>query len=106
MKIVNFSPGLGNQLFEYVFVEYLKKKYPQGHVYGYYHPRFLDIKHNGLEVNKVFDVELPPASIWSDFIAFLCRSIARLIPLVKATEKRHSEKAIYYDGWWQDKRFF
>lgn len=105
MKIVNFSPGLGNQIFEYIFTEYLKKKCPDEKVYGYYNPKFLN-KHNGLEIHKIFEITLPVATKWSDFITFACRIIARMFPSVKATDKDYSDKAIYYDGWWQDKRFF
>ncbi len=105
MKIVNFTPGLGNQIFEYIFVQYLKKTFPKERVYGYYNPKFLN-KHNGLEVHKIFDIELPPETIWSNFVAFLCRASARFLPFVKATDRSYLEKAIYYDGWWQNKRFF
>jgi len=105
MKIVNFTPGLGNQIFEYIFVQYLRKTFPKEKVYGYYNPKFLN-KHNGLEVNKMFDIALPPATIWSNTIAFLCRSITRIVPWVKSTDKKYSDNAIYYDGWWHNKRFF
>lgn len=105
MKIVNFTPGLGNQIFEYVLVQYLRKTFPKEKIYGYYNPKFLK-KHNGLEVQKIFKIELPPESIWSNFIAFACRAIARFFPIVKATDGSCSAKATYYDGWWQDKRFF
>ena len=106
MKIVNFTPGLGNQIFEYIFAEYLKKTFPRERIYGYYNPKFLNLKHNGLEVDKVFESSLPPSTRWSDIIAFLCRSMSRIVPWIKATDKSFSDKAIYYDGWWQDKRFF
>lgn len=105
MRIVNFTPGLGNQMFEYIFVEYLKKTFPKEKVYGYYNPNFLN-KHNGLEIHKIFDLTLPPATKWSNVVAYLCRVLARLVPTVKATDKKYSDKAIYYDGWWQDKKFF
>lgn len=106
MKIVNFTPGLGNQVFEFIFSEYLRKKYPNQSVYGYYNPKFLNEKHNGLEVHKMFDIQIPPSTFFSNTVAFLCRSIARVIPNVKATESKYSESAIYYDGWWQDKKYF
>lgn len=105
MKIVNFTPGLGNQIFEYIFAEYLLKKYPNEKIYGYYNPKFLN-KHNGLEVQNVFSITLPPATIWSNFMAFLCRCIARFYPAIKATDNNYSEKAFYFDGWWQNKCFF
>ena len=105
MKIVNFTPGLGNQIFEYIFVQYLQKTFPKEKVYGYYHPKFLN-KHNGLEVHKIFDIVLPPATRWSNFVAFLCRFSARFFPFIKATDNSYSDSAIYYDGWWQDKKYF
>ena len=105
MKIVNFTPGLGNQIFEYIFVQYLKKTFPKESVYGYYKPKFLN-KHNGLEVHKIFDIELPPETKLSSSVAFLCRAFARVLPFVKATDHSYSDEAIYYDGWWQDKRYF
>ena len=67
---------------------------------------FLNEKHNGLEVHKMFDIQIPPSTFFSNTVAFLCRSIARVIPNVKATESKYSESAIYYDGWWQDKKYF
>ena len=105
MRIVNFTPGLGNQIFEYIFVEYLRKKYPKEKVFGYYNPNFLN-KHNGLEIHKIFDVALPPATKWSNAMAFFCRIVAKFVPIVKATDKNYSDRATYYDGWWQNKRFF
>lgn len=106
MKIVNFTPGLGNQIFEYVFSEYLRKKYPRNQIYGYYNPKFLNEKHNGLEVHKMFDIQLPPSSHLSNTVAFICRLLSRFVPSLKATDKCFSEDAIYFDGWWQNKKFF
>lgn len=105
MKIVNFSPGLGNQIFEYAFVEYLRNLNPNERIYGYYNPKFLN-KHNGLEIHKYFDVNLPPESELSNFIALACRMSSRIIPNLKATDSKFSTKAFYFDGWWQDKRYF
>lgn len=105
MKIVNFTPGLGNQIFEYVFVQYLRKTFPKEKVYGYYNPKFLN-KHNGLEVHKMFDIELPSETKQSNAVAFMCRFMARFFPGIKATDNSYSKSAIYYDGWWQNKRYF
>jgi len=105
MKIVNFTSGLGNQIFEYVFVQYLKKKFPKETIYGYYNSKFLD-KHNGLEIHKMFDIELPPQTKWSNSVALLCRALSRFNFGIKSTDNNYSEKAVYFDGWWQDKRFF
>lgn len=106
MKIVNFTPGLGNQIFEYVFVEYLRSKYPHHKIYGYYNAKKLR-KHNGLEINNVFNVDIPRHTLWSNIVAWLCRKLNGIgIKGLKATDSIYSENAIYFDGWWQDKKFF
>ena len=106
MKIVNFTPGLGNQIFEYIFVEYLRRMFPDQQIYGYYNAKTLH-KHNGLEVHKVFDITLPEHNLWSDSVVWLCRKLNGIgVKGFKATDSVHSERAIYYDGWWQDKKFF
>lgn len=67
MKILIFSGGLGNQLFCYSFFKYLKKKYANERIYGYY-PRKMLNEHYGLEINKWFDVDIPHSSFFSKFI--------------------------------------
>ncbi len=106
MRIVNFRSGLGNQLFFYLFSQYLKERHPHEYIYGYYKARNLK-KHNGLEVQKVFDIDLPKHNMWSDCVAWFCRKLNGIgIEGLKATDNKYSEKAVYYDGWWQDQRFF
>lgn len=70
MKIVLFTPGLGNQIFQYLFYLYLRDNYPNQNIYGYYNRNILN-KHNGLEVDKVFDIQLPSHTVISDASAFL-----------------------------------
>ena len=41
--------------------KYLQECFPNQKVYGYY-PRTSLNNHNGLEIDKVFDVQLPPSS--------------------------------------------
>lgn len=36
MKLVSFTAGLGNQLFQYCFYRYLLNKFPNEKIYGYY----------------------------------------------------------------------
>ena len=106
MKIINFTPGLGNQIFEYLFVEYLRRKYPDQQIYGYYNAKKLH-KHNGLEVHNVFEISLPHHNLWSDIVAWLCRKLNGVgVKGLKATDSVYSEGSIYYDGWWQDKKYF
>lgn len=106
MKIVHFSSGLGNQVFFYLFCQYLKNKYSNQNVYGYYNAKFLK-KHNGLEIDKVFDVTLPAHNIVSDSVAWICRKLNGIgIKGLKTTDKDFNERAVYFDGYYQDKKFF
>lgn len=106
MRIVNYKSGLGNQLFYYLFTLYLEKKYPNEKIYGYYNKKFLK-KHNGLEIQKVFDVKLPKDTWKSNLVAWLCRKLNGIgIPYLKASDNSLGDIYIYYDGWWQDRRFY
>lgn len=62
MKIVRIIGGLGNQMFQYALYLALKHKYPEEEI-------FIDASlmgsykvHNGLEIDRVFGVELPQAT--------------------------------------------
>ena len=106
MKIVKFSSGLGNQVFYYLFYLFLKNKYPREPIYGYYLKKDLQ-NHNGLEVSKVFAIELPKATLFSNFVSFCCRA------LYKIGIKRYMEpcdpckmNAILYCVYYQDKKYF
>lgn len=59
MKILSFGGGLGNQMFCYAFYLYMKEKYPKERIYGLYNRKKLS-EHYGLEIDKWFDVQLPP----------------------------------------------
>lgn len=64
MKIVNILGGLGNQMFEYAMYLALRDAHPQEKIkvctrsFGGYG------LHNGLEIQRIFGVELPEASLW------------------------------------------
>lgn len=64
MKILSFGGGLGNQIFCYAFYLYMKDKYPQERIYGLYNKKKLS-EHHGLEIDKWFDVDLPPQKWYS-----------------------------------------
>jgi len=106
MKIVLFTAGLGNQIFQYFFCQYLKDKYPDEKIYGCYDKAILN-NHNGLEVQDVFDIQLPPSS-------FLTHMLVRIIrALYKRThwhwlESRDvwSNNTLYYEGYWHNKQLF
>ena len=62
MKILVFTGGLGNQIFGYSFYNYLKDKYKDETIYGIYNENKMS-EHNGLEINKYFDVQLPKSPL-------------------------------------------
>lgn len=106
MKIVLFTAGLGNQIFQYFFCQYLKDRYTNETIYGCYDKAILN-NHNGLEVQEVFDVELPPSS-------WVTHATVRLIrALYKRTRwswlgsyDECDRDTLYYEGYWHDKRLF
>lgn len=62
LKILVFTGGLGNQLFEYAFYLHLKRKFPNERFYGLYGKKLSE--HYGLELDKWFHVNLPSQPWW------------------------------------------
>lgn len=108
MKIVSFKGGLGNQIFEYFFYLHLKNNI-KGNIYGYYNKKWLG-DHNGLEIEKVFDVELPKATFFSNIVVFFIRSLNHLFKnggwISQDDSERLNLKSVYFDGWWQKGELF
>lgn len=81
MKIVTFWGGLGNQIIEFAYYEWLKEKCPKDKIYGFY-PKAGLKSHNGLEIEKRFDVVLPPKSlltnIWGYSLFYLDKILVRM----------------------------
>lgn len=103
MKIVVFKSGLGNQLFVYLLCQHFRDK--GQHVYSFSTKEWLS-GHNGLEIGKWFDIDMPPHTWFTDIIANCVRACKKFFPHLIATDKNYYEEALYYDGYWQDKRFF
>lgn len=105
MKFLVFGGGLGNQIFEYVFYLYLKEKYPKLKIFGFYKIRLSG--HNGLEINRRFDIKLPPSNLFSDMIVYLLYLLKRINPKNKifdlGIDKCINEKAILYNALKQNK---
>ncbi len=101
MKIVNFQGGLGNQLFIYVFSQYLSRLYPQEHIYGSYWSRSLYV-HSDFQLDKIFDLKLPSHNVITDSISKIAKFLERLhlIPM------EETSKSIFYDGFWLDKKYW
>lgn len=112
MKVIEFRGGLGNQLFEYAHYLYLRNKYPQERFYGYYPSRELWC-HQGLEIQKRFEVELPKPSRFTDLLSWilftflrkgLFISLAHRIGLV-STDTFENDSAFLQEGYWQDRKY-
>lgn len=68
MKILKFTSGLGNQIFEYAVYVYFKNKYPNEHIYIYCDYDIYTV-HNGLlEVAEFFDTNLPKTPSWVEYL--------------------------------------
>lgn len=104
MKIQIFQGGLGNQLFEYAFYKYNKKKNPK--------LKYIFLEgnsHNGFELTKWFNAELEPASLlWQIIFRFLywCRYHNINLFNCISTEKDYPiQNKTFIMGYWQDKRY-
>lgn len=77
MKILVFGGGLGNQIFGYAFSEYIRNEYPDQKVYGVYNESYLS-EHYGLEINKWFDVDLPPSKWYISGLTYALYAVKKL----------------------------
>lgn len=110
MKIMTFQAGLGNQIFQYVYYLYLKKQFPNEKIYGFYPSRGLK-NHNGLELNKWFDVKLPQPTKLSNAVAKTLYWTAKVLfrmhiqPPFTDNDWHRMPNAVLYLGFWQDKKY-
>lgn len=124
MKIVNILGGLGNQMFEYAMYLALKDAHPQEEIkvctrsFGGYG------LHNGLEIQRIFGVELPEASLWElTKVAYPFFNYKTWQVMRHFLPKRNSmtrggfdipfdftqvtrEDSCYYEGYWQNEGNF
>lgn len=123
MKIVRIIGGLGNQMFQYAFLISLREKYKQ--------KIYADISsfngynlHNGLELEKVFNIKLfiaNPFDIKKLSYAtnsYIKQRLCRHLLPKKKTECIESSKGdfinsvftnsgdCYYEGYWQNYKYF
>lgn len=124
MKIVNILGGLGNQMFEYAMYLALKNAHPQEEIkvctrsFGGYG------LHNGLEIQRIFSVELPEASLWElakvayPFFNYKTWQLMRHFLPMRNSMTRGGfdipfdysqvtrEDSCYYEGYWQNEGNF
>lgn len=110
MKIITFWGGLGNQIFEYAYYKWLQEKYPNDKIYGYY-PKVGLAVHNGLEINKRFEVELPPSTKFTNIIGLLLFNLNRVcrrlkLPLLSTcTHANEKYDSLFHCDYFQDKKY-
>lgn len=124
MKIVNILGGLGNQMFEYAMYLSLKEAHPQEEIkvctrsFGGYG------LHNGLEIQRIFGMELPEASLFEmSKVAYpffnynTWRVMRHWLPKRKSMTRGGfdipfdfsqvtREDSCYYEGYWQNEGNF
>lgn len=123
MKIVKFVGGLGNQMFIYAFTVALRETFKQEILVDTHYYKSFKF-HQGLEISKVFGVELKEAKVrdilklawyfpnyWIDF--HLLKYLPRRKTMQCELPKGEYNDAIfqdasskYYDGFWQNCEFF
>ncbi|HIT15425.1 MAG TPA: alpha-1,2-fucosyltransferase [Candidatus Avimuribaculum pullicola] len=123
MKIVKILGGLGNQMFQYALFVALRQRFSQDEVLvdcSYFKTYRV---HTGLELDRVFGVELPQASFsqllrvtWPVRSFKMSRAIRKLLPPRRTecleardyTFNSHVFDAgdMYYDGYWQNFKYF
>lgn len=102
MRILLFGGGLGNQIFQYAFYCYLRRRFPKEKVFGVYNKFWLR-EHNGLEINKRFNVALPPRSFLIDLLSGLLYFLKIVHPKTKlldlSTRIFQNENALFLNAY-------
>lgn len=122
MIIIRMNGGLGNQMFQYAFYEYIKKNNDEMYVdvegYKTYYA------HNGYELNRVFNIDVPIASVKQlksvsiNKDSLLSKVIRKIFKVELSRQSEFSEKLlnmmvvndkisqdIYFDGYWQNSKY-
>lgn len=109
MKILTFQGGLGNQLFCYAFYLYMKNKYPKEKIYGLYSNKKLS-EHHGLEIDKWFDVDLPPQRWYSTALCAILYLWKQMVGNTRFVETKQeyceNESAVAFLAFKYTKKYF
>jgi len=105
MKVVIFNAGLGNQIFTYLFINYLKKRFPREKIFGCYWSGGLN-DHYGLELDKVFNIALPLSSLLSDILGKFYRLLLKLGFRNTLENNEYAWWNPVFDYQWIDQQYF
>ncbi len=99
MRILVFTGGLGNQIFEYAFCCHLRTCFPNERLYGHYGRKLTE--HYGLEIDRWFDVDLPPEKWWTLPMVGLFYIYKQMVPTSKwldlnQHEWRHRDAKVFF----------
>ena len=105
MKIVIFKGGLGNQLFQYVFYNYLRRNNDRK-IYGFYDKK--SMVHNGFELGYCFrNIDLPKKSFLSDFLVYAYKIKNKVLGKNRKDKKDdYNKEKLIFDGYWQSLSYF
>lgn len=105
MKIVVFTGGIGNQLFQYMYCMHIKST---GHenVYAAYQGK----DHNGYEIDRYFDCYVKRDAVLQFFVRIIYRfrdlyHIQAMQRLFVKEDGKRNRWGFIHEGLWQDKRY-
>lgn len=122
MRIVNIFGGLGNQMFQYALMKALEERFHEP-IWADTHLFYDYSRHNGLEIERIFPIQLSIAT--KDCIKKLAyfapnyntHKLLKWLHIKKTStiqeilskpyhEDVFRDRDTYYDGYWQDPKYF
>lgn len=107
MKIVIFQGGLGNQIFQFIFYQYVKLNIDKD-VYAVVRE---GNNHNGYEIDRYFEIDVRKSVLIDLLFSRLDRHRTMLRGIfqkiyIREFENINKKLGIIYEGYWQDKKYF
>jgi hypothetical protein len=105
MKVIIFQGGLGNQIFQYEFLKSYEK-YTNEKVYYVF--RKGAYSHNGLEINKYFNVNIKQAPFYIKYLFKILDKFKQkgiIIFFTNENKELYPKKGLFLDGYWQNKSY-